>query len=638
MSTEARRSRDSSPDPELRRLDVQALLRIDRAVERFEKAWREGNPMTLEAILDGTTGAERSELLRYALAVELTYRRRRGEAPLAAEFEPRFPDDVAVIRRALAEEMTASFSSEGSSDRFFQLVNEPAPEPGQESLPESIGKYLVLGRLGGGGQGAALLARDPDCGHLVVLKRYHTSAHASGAEAAARDGKALVRLRSRYVPQCYGLERHGDELILVMEYIPGRSLSEILESGPIARGEAVRLIEQVAEGLEAVHASGLIHRDIKPANIVRGDDGVPRLVDFGLAAHLGSEALEHLSGTPPYMAPEQAREQWERIDARTDIFSLGAVLYRLLTGSAPYSGHNANVILEQARRCEYDAPRKRNPKVPRALERICLKAMAPDLAQRYASAAELRQTLRRYRNRHWRHAAVGLACGLVLALVAWSLWPARHPGSIPGPPIPAPAPIALTGELTVRVWSPHGGAKRGWSVRDPGALPVHRGDQVHLEARLSRPAYAYLLWLDGQGQVASLYPWRDRAFGSRPAAEPAVATLESPAELDQGWPMEGPSGLETALLLVRPTPLPANLDLSAQIGRLPPTPVFDPREVAVLGWDLDHPVVALHRGEHRSRGLGAASERIDEPLLQVMERLRPHFEVIRAVRFAYQGE
>jgi hypothetical protein len=190
----------------------------------------------------------------------------------------------------------------------------------------------------------------------------------------------------------------------------------------------------------------------------------------------------------------------------------------------------------------------------------------------------------------------------------------------------------------VRVWSPESGAngKRGWKVDEPGALPVLPGEQVHLEARLTRPAYAYLVWLDGQGQVISLYPWRDRAFGPRPWPEVAMTTFHSPPELDRGWPVTGPAGLETALLLASQSPLPSNTNLATLIGRLPPTPLRDPQEVAVRGFDPGQPTRTLNRGGHR--GLGAEAERIDDPLVQVLEKLRPHFEVVRAVRFAYRGE
>jgi hypothetical protein len=195
----------------------------------------------------------------------------------------------------------------------------------------------------------------------------------------------------------------------------------------------------------------------------------------------------------------------------------------------------------------------------------------------------------------------------------------------------------LTGELSVRVWTPDGRGKRGWKIEEPRTLPVLPGEQVHLEARLNRPAYAYLLWLDGQGRVISLYPWSDRKFESRPVREVALAEVHSPAKLSKGWPLNGPSGLETALLLVRRTPLPPDTDLVGLIGRLPSSPLRDPEERAVFFFDSgQQPVEAMDRGEHR--GLGEVAKQIDDPLLQLLDRLRPHFELARAVRFAYRGE
>jgi hypothetical protein len=326
------------------------------------------------------------------------------------------------------------------------------------------------------------------------------------------------------------------------------------------------------------------------------------------------------------MAPEQARNDYVNIDFRTDVYGLGATLYHLLTGIPPHPGASTSASLEHAERGVVTAPRELNAAVPRPLERIVLKALAADPGQRYATAAEFRAALRRYRLRYRRRVAVGLGSVGLLILVTFGLW-------LWSPLVP---PVPLSGELTVRVWSREGGVKRGWKVDQPGALPVLPGEWIHLEAKLSRPAHAYLLWLDGQGQVASLYPWRDRSFGSRPFYEGASAVLQSPAELDRGWPMTGPAGLETALLLVRQTPLPPAIDLASLIGRLPLSPLRDPQEVAVRGFDPGQAVRAIDRGMHR--GLADEAERIDDPLLQVMEKLRPHFDVIRAVRFAYRGE
>jgi hypothetical protein len=251
-----------------------------------------------------------------------------------------------------------------------------------------------------------------------------------------------------------------------------------------------------------------------------------------------------------------------------------------------------------------------------------------------------------------RRAVVGALAVVGLALAVFS-WPGRD-GRRDVAPTPAssgkaayaaepgrdgghtviPTP-ALSCELSVRVWSPGTEGKRGWKVEDAGALPVLAGEQVHLEARLSRPAYAYLLWLDGQGRVASLYPWLDTGFKTRRAPKPD-AVFHSPDEIDKGWPMAGPPGLETALLLARSTPLPPETDLAMLIGRLAPSRLRDPLEVAVIGFDRGQPAAVLSKGEHR--GLGAEAEQIDDPLLELMEKLRKHFEVIRAVRFAYQGE
>ena len=313
----------------------------------------------------------------------------------------------------------------------------PAVSSPVSALPPGLG-YEVLKCLGNGGQGSAYLARDPGLGRLVVLKRYHDQ----GADAE-HEGQALARVHSRYTARCFHLERRGHELFLVMEYISGSSLSDVRMKRTIAIDEALRLVEQVAEGLEAVHACGLVHRDVKPSNIVLGDDGVPRLVDFGLAAHLGSPALREISGSPPYMAPEQALGQWERVDARTDVYGLGGVLYHLLTGQPPREGKTPNEILDQARDVPIVPPRQKNPRVPRALERVCLKAMAADSHSRYPSAAALRRDVRRYRLA--RRAAPVLCAAVVLLtlIVMASIFrpastrpsPDRQAGAIAGPEI-----------------------------------------------------------------------------------------------------------------------------------------------------------------------------------------------------------
>ena len=235
----------------------------------------------------------------------------------------------------------------------------------------------------------------------------------------------------------------------------------------------------------------------------------------------------------------------------------------------------------------------------------------------------------------------GLAALLLLAMgslaIAYGPWRGSDQLVPPVPPVVSPQPeMALTGDLSVRVWTP-GGGKRGLKVgEDPFALPVRRGDQLHLHAQLNQEAYVYLVWVDGQGQVHSMYPWTDRRFAALPGEQVARTELHNPPRVDEGWPAEGPSGLETVLLLGRRTQLPAGVDVKQELGVLPPSPLRDPREWALRGFDLDQPIDVLQRGEHR--GVGTEAVRIDDPLMQAIERLRRHFEVVRAVRFAYQGD
>ena len=193
---------------------------------------------------------------------------------------------------------------------------------------------------------------------------------------------------SPFVARCYGIERIDGELYLVVEYIPGRNLGEVRRDGPMDPARVVRIMAELAQGVAAVHARGLIHRDIKPANVILHDDGRPRLVNFGLAAHLGSPRLRQVAGSPPYMAPEQARGHGDRVDHRVNIFGLGGVLYALLTGRPPYQAPDLGSTLKLAEKAEITPPRRLDPKVPAPIEAVCLKAMAAAPENRYGTALE----------------------------------------------------------------------------------------------------------------------------------------------------------------------------------------------------------------------------------------------------------
>src|SRR6516165_8398258 len=386
-----------------------------------------------------------------------------------------------------------------------------AADPQAPADPDRIGKYEIVRRFTSSGQAAAYLGFDPILSRHVVLKRYNEGDTPEGQRATIEEGRALVGIKSDYVAECLGIEFHDGDAFLVVEHIKGRSLAEIRREGPLAPERIAGILMQLAEGVAAVHQRGLIHRDIKPANVILGDDDRPRLVDFGLAAHLGSERLRELSGTPNYMAPEQARGEPERIDFRTDVFGLGAVLYELLTGRPPYAGPDLAALLAQARAGQVVPPRQLNSQVPRGLERICLKAMAADPGQRYGSAAEFRRALQRWR-RGLATRPVAAACVLALAaaVVLLALGPWRR---TPGPGNPeTPGRVAATPPAApLRVEDFEVELHRRETRRNLGRIgrdvPAGRfDDDVVVRATLNAPGYAFLIALKPDGKSELCYP------------------------------------------------------------------------------------------------------------------------------------
>jgi hypothetical protein len=286
--------------------------------------------------------------------------------------------------------------------------------------------------------------------------------------------------------------------------------------------------------------------------------------------------------------------------------------------------------------------------VPAGLDRICRKALAPEAGQRYPSARALALELRRYVRRGARRWLVaGVVLGLLGLLAAgglvWQLGRLRQQHDTPAPAASPP----LSGELSVEFWTPGGKGKRGLRYDAPGALPARFGEGFQVEVKLNQPGHVYLLLLGSQGEVAPLYPWNmvkivEEDPSARPPLRKPVRVLRSPTEEDDPgddsllWELDDKDGLETVLLLARRTPLPAEVRLGEVIGRPPAARLRDRLEWAVRGGDEGQAVGHVDVGDHR--GIKQDAKRIDDPLIQVMGRLRKHFEVVKAVRFAHVGK
>jgi hypothetical protein len=191
----------------------------------------------------------------------------------------------------------------------------------------------------------------------------------------------------------------------------------------------------------------------------------------------------------------------------------------------------------------------------------------------------------------------------------------------------------------VRVWDDaKQSVRRGLRVDEAGALPVFNGDGVRVDVRLNREAYVYLVWVDARGETQPVYPWdpvKNEDWKTPMPPQRPTAHLSLPAPAGEGFILDGPRGLETMVLLARSTPLEPGLSLHDLVGRLPPAPLVDPREVSWVeltpgrkeAW---HPRPAQHRGIKLGQ-----SKQLDEPVLRLLEKLRPHFELLKAVRFAH---
>jgi serine/threonine-protein kinase len=644
--------------PPLEGLDP--VARLARLREDQRQRWLRGQRVPAEAyrLACPALGTD-SETFLDLVYSEFLLRRQLGESPAVSEYVERFAPYAATLERqfAVGAALETRMPSGGEARGTVSLaVGESVSEaettsPAKvSSVPAGVPGFEILGVLGEGGMGVVYKARQVGLNRLVALKMIRP--RGLGEQALVRfhvEAEAVARLKHPNIVPVYAFGEQQGQPYFALEYVPGGSLSQRLVGGPWPPRKAAELMATLAGALHHAHERGILHRDLKPANVLLDEQGQPYLTDFGLARSMhGDSGLTldgALMGTPQYMAPEQAQGQGHRAGPAADVFGLGAILYHLLTGRPPYeAGGNLSVLVRQASECQVTPPRRVNPRVPRTLDRICMKALSADPARRYPSAAALEQDLHRYLRRPRRMAVAGATVAGLLA-VAVLAWP-RNQGVpsgqavLPSPPGASavraePRPAVLSGDLTVRVWSSGARGKHGLRVQDLGALPVRTGEQVHLEARLTEPAYVYLLWVDGKGEVDALYPWgRDQDWKSPPPPAGPKQVVHSPAEVQEGWPIEGSGGLETVLLLARRTPLPADVKLAEVLGRIPPAPLGpDLGEVVMRGFDREQPSVS----EDMHRRPGKQKQDIDDALLHLMGRLRPHFETIRAVQFAHQG-
>jgi predicted Ser/Thr protein kinase len=506
-------------------------------------------------------------------------------------------------------------------------------------LPESIGRYRVIRLLESGGQASVYQAAHPALPLDLAIKIAHRPSRIDHSLLKS-DAAILCGLDHPNLVRVYDLDVHEGRPFVAMELVRGSNLKQKAEqSRPTAR-QAAAWVAEVARALNYVHIRNVVHQDIKPKNIMLDESGRPRLIDFGLARwrHIWSDDGRGPSGgTLAFKFPEQARGECHRVGATNDIFALGGVLYYLLTGPVPLGGATRDEQWRPARQCDIDRAALRAKKVPRRLERICLKALAADPAERFATAEEFRRALDRF----LRRPAVILArvAGLLL-LAPLAVWAVAGRGNVPrrgGTIYEAGTSLPLPVQTQQIIKVDRGG--RAVLLKD--AVPLVSGDKLWIECDLPVGWRASAFWLDSEGRVSELSPLSIKRLGQHDRL-----SYPPPKGPDNSVTLEGPPGTEMVLVCARRGAKVERGEIEALVPASAARMVLRGRSVLLFGTGqmalhVDGPVPTDAPAEPDDiRGLGTLQQSeartAQECFQQIAESLRGRFDFVAGAVFPHR--